>query len=128
MQSHLPWWRTIPPACCCPQIGVCSAVRGTYPAKPAFFTLDIMKDKLASAYKQTDEAAMAEAISDIMDICAVTQNKHLLWFRRILTSILKALSPMPLSTSPLAGLKGLTTKSRPCGARVTAIQTMTTSS
>lgn len=35
-------------------------------------------------YKQTDEAAMAEAISDIMDICAVTQNKHLLWFRRIL--------------------------------------------
>ena len=49
-----------------------------------FFTLDIMKDKLASAYKQTDEAAMAEAISDIMDICAVTQNKHLLWFRRIL--------------------------------------------
>lgn len=49
-----------------------------------FFTLDIIKDKLASAYKQTDEAAMAEEISDIMDICAVTQNKHLLWFRRIL--------------------------------------------
>ena len=49
-----------------------------------FFTLDIIKDKLASAYKQTNEAAMAEEISDIMDICAVTQNKHLLWFRRIL--------------------------------------------
>lgn len=49
-----------------------------------FFTLDIIKDKLANAYKQTDEAAMAEEISDIMDICAVTQNKHLLWFRRIL--------------------------------------------
>ena len=39
---------------------------------------------MASAYKQTDEVAMAEEISDIMDICAVTQNKHLLWFRRIL--------------------------------------------
>jgi len=49
-----------------------------------FFTLDIIKDKLASAYKQTDETTMAEEISDIMDICAVTQNKHLLWFRRIL--------------------------------------------
>ena len=49
-----------------------------------FFTLDIIKDKLANAYKQTDEAAMAEEISDIMDICAVTQNKHLLWFRRFL--------------------------------------------
>ena len=49
-----------------------------------FFTLDIIKDKLASAYKQTDEVAMAEEISDIMDLCAVTQNKHLLWFRRIL--------------------------------------------
>ena len=49
-----------------------------------FFTLDIIKDKLASAYKQTDEAVMAEEISDIMDICTVTKNKHLLWFRRIL--------------------------------------------
>ena len=27
---------------------------------------------------------MAEEISDSMDICDVTQNKHLLWFRRIL--------------------------------------------
>lgn len=28
-----------------------------------FFTLDIIKDKLASAYKQTNEAAMAEEIN-----------------------------------------------------------------
>ena len=49
-----------------------------------FFTLDIIKDKLASAYKQTDEALMAADISDIMNLCAVTQNKHLLWFRRLL--------------------------------------------
>lgn len=83
---------------------------------------------MASAYKQTNEAAMAEEISDIMDICAVTQNKHLLWFRRILTSILRALLPMLLSTSPLAELKELTTKSRPYAVRVTAILTMTTSS
>ncbi len=49
-----------------------------------FFTLDIIKDKLTSAYKQTDETAMAKEISEIMDICAVTKNKHLLWFRRLL--------------------------------------------
>lgn len=49
-----------------------------------FFTLDLIKDKLAKAFQQTDEAAMAKDISEIMDICAVTKNPHLLWFRRLL--------------------------------------------
>lgn len=48
------------------------------------FTLDLIKEKIANAYKLTDEPAMAEEISEIMDICAATQNPHLLWFRRIL--------------------------------------------
>ncbi len=48
------------------------------------FTLDIIKEKLSCAYGLTDEAAMAEEISEIMDICAATGNPHLLWFRRIL--------------------------------------------
>ena len=39
---------------------------------------------MASAYKQRVVAAMAEEISDSMDICDVTQNMHLLCFRRIL--------------------------------------------
>jgi len=34
----------------------------------------------------TDEAKMAEAISDIMDICEANGNEHLLWFRRLLDS------------------------------------------
>ena len=51
-----------------------------------FFTLDIIKDKLAKAYQQTDEAAMAKDISEIMDICEATENSHLLWFRRLLDS------------------------------------------
>ncbi len=41
-----------------------------------FFTLDIIKDKLANAYKQTDEAAMAEEIANIMDICTVKSIVH----------------------------------------------------
>ena len=32
----------------------------------------------------TDEAKMADAIIDIMDICKATGNKHLLWFGKLL--------------------------------------------
>jgi len=31
-----------------------------------------------------DEAEMAEEISEIMDICKTTGNKHLRWFKRLL--------------------------------------------
>ena len=49
-----------------------------------FFTLDLIKEKLSAAYAMIDEAKMANAISDIMDICKATGNKHLLWFRKLL--------------------------------------------
>ena len=48
------------------------------------FTLDLIKEKLDEAYKDTDEARMAEKIIDIMDICEATGNRHLLWFRNLL--------------------------------------------
>ncbi|MCH3916448.1 MAG: ISL3 family transposase [Spirochaetia bacterium] len=48
------------------------------------FTLDIIKEKLSDAYKMTDEAKMANEISEIMDICSNTKNKHFLWFYRLL--------------------------------------------
>ena len=48
------------------------------------FTLDLIKEKLDEAYKDTDEARMAEKIIDIMDICEATGNRHLLWFRKLL--------------------------------------------
>lgn len=48
------------------------------------FTLDIVKEKLSDAYKMTDEAKMANEISEIMDICSNTKNKHFLWFKRLL--------------------------------------------
>lgn len=50
------------------------------------FTLDLIKEKLSAAYAMTDEAQMADAISDIMDICKATGNKHLLWFGKLLDS------------------------------------------
>ena len=48
------------------------------------FTLDLIKEKLAEAYRMTDEARMAEKIIDIMDICEATGNSHLLWFWKLL--------------------------------------------
>ena len=39
------------------------------------FTLDLVKEKMSLAYSMTDEAKMAEAIIDIMDICKATGNK-----------------------------------------------------
>lgn len=48
------------------------------------FTLDVIKEKLSFAYDLTDEVRMADAISDIMDICQATGNKHLLWFGNLL--------------------------------------------
>ena len=48
------------------------------------FTLDLVKEKMSLAYSMTDEAKMAEAIIDIMDICKATGNKHLLWFYNLL--------------------------------------------
>ena len=48
------------------------------------FTLDLIKEKLSAAYALTDEPKMAEAIIDIIDICKATDNKHLLWFGKLL--------------------------------------------
>lgn len=50
------------------------------------FTLDLVKEKLASAYAMDDEAKMAEAVIDIMDVCTDTKNTYLLWFSRLLDS------------------------------------------
>ena len=75
-----------------------------------FFTLDIIKDKLASAYKQTDEAVMAEEISDIMDICTVTKNKHLLWFRRILDAHFEGIIAHATFNISAGRIKGINNK------------------
>lgn len=48
------------------------------------FTCDLIKEKLAEAYKLRDGARMAEEIIEIIDICIATNNKHMLWFARLL--------------------------------------------
>ena len=51
-----------------------------------FFTLDLIKEKLTTAYALTDEIEMSQEISEIMDLCEASGNTHLIWFRRLLES------------------------------------------
>ncbi|WP_405367105.1 transposase, partial [Ruminobacter sp.] len=48
------------------------------------FTLDLVKEKVSQAYKMTDEIKMAEEIGNIMEICQATNNKHFIWFSKLL--------------------------------------------
>lgn len=47
-------------------------------------TADIVKEKLSYAYTLSCESKMANEITDIIDICNSTENKHFLWFARLL--------------------------------------------
>lgn len=49
------------------------------------FTVDIVKEKLNLAYTRTDEIDMANDITEIIDLCNSTNNKHFKWFAKLLT-------------------------------------------
>lgn len=49
-----------------------------------FFTIDIIKEKLRLAYTRTDEINMSNDITEIIDLCNSTDNKHFNWFARML--------------------------------------------
>ena len=48
------------------------------------FTVDLVKEQLAEAYKMTDETEMMKKIDAILDTCLATGNKHFLWFHNLL--------------------------------------------
>ena len=50
------------------------------------FTCDLIKEKLADAYKMSSDTDMADAIEEIIDLCDETSNVHLKWFSRLLTN------------------------------------------
>ena len=50
------------------------------------FTLDLIKDKLDEAYRQTQEPVMADMMMEIIDLCKATKNSRLLWFARLIDS------------------------------------------
>ena len=71
------------------------------------FTLDLIKEKLSDAYAMTDEAKMAEALIDIMDICKATGNDHLKWFYNLIDRHFEGMiahATYKLSTGKMEGI------------------------
>ena len=50
------------------------------------FTVDLVKEQLADAYTERSENAMADKITQIINICNATGNAHFKWFARLLSS------------------------------------------
>ena len=48
------------------------------------FTVDLVKEKLQYAYTLSSEAEMAREMTDIIDICNETGNKHFKWFGKLI--------------------------------------------
>ena len=71
------------------------------------FTVDLIKEKLAEAYKLTDEAAMANAVSEIVTLCHETGNCHFLWFEKLLDRHFEGIiahATYKISTGKLEGI------------------------
>ena len=71
------------------------------------FTLNLIKEKLTLAYSRNDESQMAEDIIEIMELCHATQNKHLLWFERLLNNHFEGViahASYQISTSKVEGI------------------------
>jgi transposase len=75
-----------------------------------FFTLDLIKEKLAEAYKSKDEVEMAKMISEIMDICFSTGNKRLLWFYRLLDNHFEGMIAHATYTISAGKIEGINNK------------------
>ena len=71
------------------------------------FKLDLIKQALDEAYRSRDEIEMTELISNIIDICQKTGNKHFQWFARLLLNHFEGIiahASLPYSTGRLEGL------------------------
>lgn len=71
------------------------------------FTLDLVKEKLADAYAERDEARMAEKITDIIDLCEATNSKPLRWFGRLLLNHFEGIiahATYPISSGKVEGI------------------------
>lgn len=71
------------------------------------FTADLIKEKLADAYRATDEPAMAEAIIEIMELCKATGNHHFRWFRNLIDTHFEGIiahATYPISSGKVEGI------------------------
>ena len=70
-------------------------------------TIDIIKEALIDAYKETSVRRMGMKIKDIIEICKATENEHFLWFARLLESHFEGIvnhAKYHISTGKLEGI------------------------
>ncbi|MBQ9328654.1 MAG: transposase [Solobacterium sp.] len=68
--------------------------------------MDIVKEKLEVAYKQTNEDEMNKQICELIEFCRETGNSHFEWFAKLLESHISGIvthARYKISTSKLEG-------------------------
>lgn len=71
------------------------------------FKLDLIKECLDEAYRSRDEIEMTNLISNIIETCKGTKNKHFIWFANLLLNHFEGIiahASLPYSTGRLEGL------------------------
>ena len=56
-----------------------------------FFTMDLVKEQLDKAYKANSERGMKIYIKRIIRTCKATENKHFIWFAKLLEEHMKGI-------------------------------------
>jgi len=56
-----------------------------------FFTIDLVKEQLDKAYKANSERGMKIHINRIIRTCKATENKHFIWFAKLLEEHMKGI-------------------------------------
>ena len=71
-----------------------------------FLAIDLVKEQLTLAYKQTDVEVMRQQITKAIEICRGTKNKHFEWFARLLENHIEGIvyhAKYKIGTSRLEG-------------------------
>jgi len=74
------------------------------------FTVDLVKEKLAAAFKLTDEYEMAVQIGEIIDLCRATENRHFQWFARLLDNHMEGIiahATYSISSGKIEGINNM---------------------
>lgn len=74
------------------------------------FTADLVKEKLAAAFRLTNEFEMAVQIEEIIDLCRATENKHFCWFARLLENHIEGIiahATFPISSGKIEGINNM---------------------
>lgn len=75
------------------------------------FTCDIVKEMLRKAYSYRQESRMRAKIEEIADICRATENKHFIWFAKLLENHIEGIvthAKHQISSGKLEGINNRT--------------------